>query len=98
MFVTRLHGNVAHEHWNRLQQQYERLVHSLPEGLAETYLMQNTEQPTDWEIVTFWQSEEAYESVRAQKKSNACELLFLELDAVPERQAYRVRRGHQLVS
>ena len=97
MFVTRLHGYVAQEHWTRLQQQYDRLVHSLPEGLVETFLVQNTEQPSAWEILTFWQNEEAYESVRAQKKTEACEQLFLSFEAVPERQSYRVRRGHQLV-
>ena len=97
MFVTRLHGDVAQENWNRLQQHYDRLVHSLPEGLIETFLIQNTEQPTSWEILTIWQSEESYESIRAHKKTEACEMLFLEAEALPERQSYRVRHGHQRV-
>ena len=95
MYVTRLHANVAQDHWSHLQLQYDRLVHSLPEGLAETFLIQNTEQPTSWEILTFWQNEESYERVRAQKKTEACEQLFLAVDAIPELQEFRVRRGHQ---
>ena len=97
MLITRLRGNVAQEHWTHLQQQYERLVHSLPDGLAETYLVQSQDQPAAWEILTIWQSEEAYESVRAQKKTEACEQLFLAVESVPDRQTYRVRRGHQRV-
>jgi hypothetical protein len=97
MFVTRLHGHVAPDNWNRLQQHYTRLVQSLPDGLIDTYLIQNSEQPTSWEILTIWLSEETYESVRAQKKTEACELLFIDVDGIPERESFRVKCGHQRI-
>jgi heme-degrading monooxygenase HmoA len=95
MFVTILRGQVAHENWGRLQQHYDKLVNSLPEGLIDTYLIQNHEQPTLWEIITLWKSEEAFETGRAQKKSEAAELLFCDSGAVPDLQCFQVRRGHQ---
>jgi len=97
MFITILRGHLAQEHWVRLQQQYEKLVHSLPDGMLDTYLVQSSEQPTLWEILTIWQSEEAYEKGRAQKKTEACELLFCDVGEAPERQTFRVRKGHQRV-
>ncbi len=97
MFVTILRGQVAHENWDRLQVHYDRLVSSLPEGLLDTYLIQNYQQPTLWEIVTIWTSEEAFESVRAQKKTEAAELLFCDSGALPDLQGFQVRRGHQCI-
>ena len=95
MLISILRGHLAQEHWTRLQGHYEKLVHSLPEGLLQTYLVQNSEQPTLWEILMIWQSEEAYESGRAQKKTEACELLFCDAGDVPDLQTFRVRKGHQ---
>lgn len=97
MFITILRGQVAHENWGRLQLQYDRLVASLPEGLLDTYLIQGHEQPTLWEIVTIWKSEEAFEKGRAQKKNEASELLFIDSGSVPELQCFQVRRGHQRI-
>ena len=93
MFVTIVQGQVAQEHWERLRQQYERHTHSIPDGLMETFLVQGHEQPTAWQILTFWQSQEIYEQVRGQKKTTACEMIFLNCDAVPERTCFQVRYG-----
>jgi hypothetical protein len=97
MFITIVRGDVAQENWSRLQQHYDRLVNSIPDGLLDTFLVQNTEQPTTWQILSIWQSEESYGTVRAQKKTEACELLFIEVEAVPERQSYQVRHARQRV-
>lgn len=97
VFITILRGQVAHENWPRLQQQYDKLVNSLPDGLVDTYLMQCHEQPTLWEIVTIWANEESFEKDRAQKKTEAAELIFCDLGAVPELQSFQVRRGHQRI-
>jgi hypothetical protein len=93
MFVTILRGHVAQEHWERLRQQYERQIKSIPDGLMETYLVQGHEQPTLWQVLTFWQSEEVYEGARGQKKMTACETIFYDAGAMPERSCFQVRVG-----
>lgn len=97
MFITILRGQVAHENWVRLQLHYDKLVNSLPEGLLDTYLIQSHEQPTLWEIITIWKNEEAFEKGRAQKKTEAAELLFCDSGSIPEIQSFQVRRGHQRI-
>lgn len=97
MFVTILRGQVTHENWGRMQQQYDKLVNSLPEGLQNTYLIQGHQQPTLWEIIMIWKSEEAFETSRAQKKTEAAELLFCEFGEAPELQSFQVRSGHQRI-
>lgn len=93
MFVTILQGQVAQENWEKLRQQFERQTHSIPDGLMETFLVQGHEQPTWWQILTFWQSEEFYEGARGQKKTAACEAIFMNSGAVPERSSFQVRYG-----
>ncbi len=93
MFVTIVQGQVAHEHWERLRQQYERHTHSIPDGLMETFLVQSNEEPTLWQILTFWQSQEIAEQTRGQKKTSASEVIFLNCDSVPQRSTFQVRYG-----
>jgi hypothetical protein len=97
MFVTILRGQVAHENWERLRQLFERQIHSNPEGLMETFLVQSHDQPTLWQILTFWQSEEVYERIRGQKKMTACEMIFCDVGANPERSCFQVRLGFERI-
>jgi heme-degrading monooxygenase HmoA len=97
MFVTILQGHVAHENWERLQQQYEHQFQSVPEGLINSFLVQGHEQPTLWKIITFWQNEEFFERARGQKKTSACEVIFIDVESVSERASYQVRRGYSRI-
>ena len=97
MFVSIVQGQVAQENWERLRQQYERKTHSIPDGLMETFLVQGHEQPTLWQILTFWQSQEIFEQARGQKKTAACEMIFLNANSVPERTCFQVRYGIERV-
>ncbi|GAP05994.1 antibiotic biosynthesis monooxygenase [Anaerolinea thermolimosa] len=97
MYVTILQGQVAQENWGELQRQYEIACKATPEGLLQTFLVQDDEQKTHWQIITFWKNEEAYHKAHEEKKTETCVLLFCNAGTVPERRHFHVRRGHQRV-
>lgn len=97
MFVTILRGQVAQENWGELQHQYERLMKLVPDGLMQTYLVQEHEHKSQWQIITYWKNEEAFLEAHRDKKTEACENLFCDAGTIPERISYHVRRGYQRV-
>jgi quinol monooxygenase YgiN len=97
MYATILRGKVTQENWGALQHQYEKMCKAVPEGLLQTYLVQDHDHAVQWQIITLWKSEEAYLEARKSKKTEACENLFCDAGSVPERSCYHVKRSYHRI-
>jgi hypothetical protein len=97
MFTTILSGQVSRENWNKLQQDYEKLFKAVPEGVTQTYLLQDNDHPTLWKVVTFWVSEDSYKAAHEAKKTDVCEVLFCDAGTIPDRKYFHARRSFQKV-
>ncbi len=60
MIITVLEARITPENEWRLKQAYQNATKELSAQLVQTYLMRNAGDRNLWQIVTVWQSREAY--------------------------------------
>ena len=97
MYVSVLSGRVARENWDSLQHSFSKLCAHPPDGLVEIELVQGVEDPSHWEVITTWQSQEAYQEARLHNRTAPCEQMFCEAGSVPQRTEYRMITRYQRV-
>jgi hypothetical protein len=97
MFMTILTGQVAQENWIILRHVFDRLCMKPPEGLVETELVQGLDDPTQWQVVTLWASQAAFEVANRAKLTAACEQMFCDAGSVPRRTQFRLVTRYQRV-
>ena len=90
MFVTILSGRVSEENWRVLEKSYERAIRNAPKGVLSSMLIQCNAEPKLWQIITTWESEEAFNSAQEKKISNTCVDLFCNAGSTPHRNEYQV--------
>ncbi len=90
MFVTILTGRVAEENWRTLEKSYERAIRTSTKGIISSMLIQCQAEPKLWEIITTWESEEAYKDAHVKKVANTCVDLFCNASSTPYRNEYIV--------
>lgn len=95
MYVTILSGRVAEEDWRTLEKSFERAIRTIPQGIKSSMLIQCEAEPKLWQIITTWESEEAYKLAKGQKLANRCVELFCDAGSTPHRNEYYVF-GHYL--
>ena len=64
MILTILEASVAVEQWPTLQQAYQKGIAHLPAQMVQTFLVQQTKDPTRWQILSLWHSREALDEYR----------------------------------
>jgi hypothetical protein len=64
MILTILEASVAAEQWSTLQQAYQKGIAHLPAQMVQTFLVQQTKDPTTWQILSLWHSREAVDEYR----------------------------------
>ena len=90
MFVTILSGRVSEENWRFLEKSYERAIKTTPKGVLSSMLIQCHTEPQLWQIITTWDSEEAFSNAQEYKISNTCVDLFCNAGSTPHRNEYHV--------
>jgi hypothetical protein len=88
MYVTILSGHVAHENWDPLKKSFEQVGKRPPKALIESVLIQNEDDPTLWQIVSFWSSREAFKEAERKEETNLCVKMFCDAGSVPSRRGY----------
>jgi heme-degrading monooxygenase HmoA len=90
MFVTILSGRVAEENWRTLEKAFEHAIKTIPKGIKTSMLIQCEAEPKLWQIITTWESKEAYDLANEQKVAHRCVELFCEAGSTPYRNKYHV--------
>jgi len=90
MFVTILSGHVSHENWNLLKKSFGQVGKHPPRHLLESVLMQSEDNPTLWQIISFWPSKEAFKEAEAKEETNLCVKMFCDAGSVPSRRGFPI--------
>ncbi len=98
MFLTILHGHVSKENRRALEESFEKKAKHPPEGLMQSFLIHDKQDKSDWQIISIWRSEDAYQEARAAGKTDTCETLFLEAGSQPQRRHYDVQERFMNIS
>lgn len=90
MYVTVLMGYVARENWSTLQKAFAEAIRHPPKDLLHSVLVQSVDDPSLWQIISFWSSYEAYKEAEAQNQADTCVQLFCAAGSTPSRRGFRV--------
>jgi quinol monooxygenase YgiN len=64
MIITILEANVDNSKWDDLKSGFDKMVEILPEQVVQSLLIQNSQTPESWKLVTLWKSREAFAEYR----------------------------------
>jgi heme-degrading monooxygenase HmoA len=97
MYMTVLTGHVAREDWFHLKHSFDHFCGKPPRGLLEIDLVQGMENQDEWEVVSLWASQEAFEEATRQQLTAACEQMFSEAGSIPQRAQFKLVTRYQKV-
>ena len=83
MVVTILEGRVAPEKGRLLEEAFRQGISRLDAGIAQTFLLRGSKDPSLWRILTVWQSREALEAMRQTGETPRGVLMFRGAGAEP---------------
>lgn len=84
MVITRLKARLTPNQAEMLKAVYAKEQGHFPPGLVESFLVQGQADPSDWRILTVWESQEALDAMRAPGKTPRGLEMFREAGAEPE--------------
>lgn len=91
MVMTILEAQVARERWDALRESYEARARLPASGsIVESFLIQATDDPSTWRIVTVWRDREALEAMRSSGDTPTGILIFRDADAEPRLTVFNV--------
>jgi hypothetical protein len=90
MHISILSGRVIEENWRILENSYEIAIKHPPQGITSSLLIQCQVEPKLWQIITTWESSEAFEKAKEQNLINTCFELFCNAGSTPHRNDFRV--------
>jgi quinol monooxygenase YgiN len=90
MYVTILSGHVSHENWNPLKKSFAQVGRRPPLGLLQSVLVQSEDDPTLWQIISFWPSKEVFKEAERKEETNICVKLFCDAGSVPNRRGFPI--------
>lgn len=90
MVVTVLGAHVASESWAIFKEDYENRTAQLPPQMVQTFLLQNTADPTLWQILSVWKSREALDEMRNSGETPTGVLMFRNVGAEPKLSIFNV--------
>jgi quinol monooxygenase YgiN len=92
MVITILEGRLAAKNWDSLEAAYQAGTATLPPDMIQTFLVQDSADPTVWRIMTQWQSRAALEAYRQSVETPGGVLMFRAAGAEPTLSVFDVRR------
>jgi hypothetical protein len=90
MFITILSGRVAEENWRQLENSFEKAVKHAPNGVQSSVLIHCLGESHLWQIITTWESKEAYTTAKDKNLANTCFDLFCDAGSTPHRNEFSV--------
>ncbi|HLO33211.1 MAG TPA: hypothetical protein VK249_28950 [Anaerolineales bacterium] len=90
MVITVLEEHVGAERWITLQADYQKRTAELPPQMMQTFLLQNTNDQTVWQIISVWKSREALDEMRNSGETPTGVLMFRNVGAEPKLSIFKV--------
>jgi len=83
MIITILEAQLPSDKAALLQTAYGQQTAHLDAGIAQTYLLRGARDPSQWRILTVWESREALEAMRSSGETPRGVVMFREAGAEP---------------
>jgi hypothetical protein len=90
MLMTILEAHVTKENWAALEQAYREGVRHKDLGVTQSFLVQGTNDPELWRIVTIWTSQAALDELRASGVTPRGVLMFRTAQAEPSLSIFEI--------
>lgn len=90
MVVTILEGHVEGKNWSDFQREYEEKTVELPPQMIQTFLLQDTADPSLWRILSVWKSREALDEMRNSVETPGGVVMFRNAGAEPTLSIFNV--------
>ena len=90
MVITILEAHVSADQWSDFQKDFQQRTAELPPQMVRTYLLQDVEDQTLWQIVSVWKSREALDEMRNSGETPTGVLMFRSAGAEPRRSIFNV--------
>ncbi len=90
MVITILEAHVEANKWSDFQKDFKTRTVELPLQMLQTFLLQDTADPTLWSIVSVWKSREALNEMRNSGETPTGVLMFRNAGAEPKLSIYNV--------
>ena len=94
VFMTVVEASVPAERWADLEQNFARIGAAMPAALSQTFLTQDSADPTHWRLLGVWPSRAAFDEYRASVATPAGVLIFREIGAEPTLRAFEIKGQH----
>ncbi|HSW85816.1 MAG TPA: hypothetical protein VLF79_04410 [Candidatus Saccharimonadales bacterium] len=82
--MTVLTARVDKKLWENLREIYNEKTLEVPNEIHSSYLVQNTDENDNWQIVTIWKTEEALQAMRSSGETPTGIQVFKAVNASPE--------------
>lgn len=66
--ITMVEGIVPEEKWQELQDGYNQITKFIPEGILDSFIVQERNDPTLWRLVTLWKS---FDHLKAMQQTHS---------------------------
>ncbi len=80
--ITVVEAHIQPNFYDRLRSLFENIP-GIPEGLAQSFLSQNKDDPSLWQVVSVWASIGALQKMRASTEKPAAISIFEQCEAKP---------------
>jgi heme-degrading monooxygenase HmoA len=90
MVITILEAHVQAVRWSDFQNDFRERTKQLPPQMLQTFLLQDTSDPTLWRIVSVWKSREALNEMRNSEETPTGVLMFQSAGAEPKLSIFNV--------
>ncbi len=94
MYLTILSGRVAPVNQTSLEKAYEQAVKHPAPGLLQSFLVHNCEDPNLWQIISVWQSQDAFRQAEKAGTAHTCVQLFCEAGSIPARATFDIHERY----
>ena len=91
--VTIVEGQVKEAQWQKLVESYENLLMDKPEGILQSFIIQERSEPTLWRLITFWESMEKLKAMQESYPTPPGIKIFKDRGVNPEVAVFHVRRS-----
>jgi heme-degrading monooxygenase HmoA len=84
MVITTLEAHVAPDKAIVFEAAYKEAIRHLDAGITQTFLIHDLRDSSLWQIITFWESREALETMRKSGETPRGVIIFKAADAEPK--------------
>jgi quinol monooxygenase YgiN len=83
-------GRVEQTRWAELRKIYDQMGAALPEGVTDTWMVQDSDDPEYWRLISLWRDRGALDAYRNSGGKPGGLVIFESVGATPERHFFDV--------